>query len=112
MATYTRKNRRGMHGKLYMIKTQPTCKEEGIAYTPLPKGVMGHMAVVLNQPDSQRKVKFATITSNPCGEIRYYPIAPTPREPYAFQLHLRHYNNQYVGAPTALPLYAYLRVEV
>lgn len=61
MATYTRKNRRGMQGKLYRVKTQSTCKEEGIAYTPLPKGVARHMIVVLSQPDSQRKVKFATV---------------------------------------------------
>ncbi|KAF2467022.1 uncharacterized protein BDR25DRAFT_359073 [Lindgomyces ingoldianus] len=92
-------NRRGTQGKLYTIKTQAACKKEGIAYAPLPKGVAGHVVV------------FATIASNPCGDARYYPIAPTARSPYSFQLHLRHYNNQFIGPPSALPLYSYLRVE-
>jgi hypothetical protein len=51
------------------------------------------------------------ITSNPCGDIQYYPIAPTAKSPYPFQLHLRNYNNQFLGPPSALPLYSYLRAE-
>jgi hypothetical protein len=56
-----RKNRRGTQGKLYTIKTQSACKEEGVAYTPLPKGVAGHMVVALSQPDSHNNVEFATV---------------------------------------------------
>jgi hypothetical protein len=46
--------------------------------------------------------------------LRRYPVlsnSPSPRRPYAFQLHLRDYNNQFLGPPTALPLYSYLRAE-
>lgn len=53
------------------------------------------------------------ITSSPHSErIKYYPIAPTARKPYPFQLHLRDYNNQYHGPPSSLPLYSYVRAEV
>jgi hypothetical protein len=58
-----RKNRRGTQGKLYTIKTQAACKKEGIAFTPLPKGVAGHMVIVLNQPDGHGNIKFATVCS-------------------------------------------------
>lgn len=56
-----RKNRRGTQGKLYAIKTQAVCAKEGVAYTPLPKGVARHMVVVLNQPDGHGNVKFAIV---------------------------------------------------
>jgi len=51
------------------------------------------------------------ITSSPHGDTQYYPIAPTPRKPYPFQLHLRDYNNQFLGPPRVLPLCSYLRAE-
>jgi hypothetical protein len=56
-----RKNRRGMQGKLYTIKTQAACKKEGVAHAPLPKGVAGHMVVGLSQPDRHNRVKIATV---------------------------------------------------
>lgn len=55
------KKRAGMHGKLYQIRSQTSCVTEGIPYNPLPKGVAGHRVVVLSQPDSQGRVKIATV---------------------------------------------------
>jgi hypothetical protein len=59
--TIMRKNKRGVQGKLYTIKAKSACIKEGISYSPLPKGVAGHMVVVLSEPDSQNNVKFATV---------------------------------------------------
>lgn len=53
------------------------------------------------------------ITSKLSGNVQYYPIAPTTKGPYRFQLCLRYYDNQYIPrAPSALPLDSYLRAEV
>jgi hypothetical protein len=43
--------------------------------------------------------------------MNYYPIAPSPRGAYKFQLHIRDYNNQYQGRPKAFPKNSYLRLE-
>jgi hypothetical protein len=123
-------HKKSPQGKIYSVKTPIQCKNEGIIHMSLPHLVAIHKVICLSQnANAEGKVAIATVLALPFRLLRklshkylqitstvrpgvnYYPIAPSPRESYSFQLHIRDYNNQYRGPPAAIPFLSYLRLQ-